>query len=397
MAYLDIDGRHVAYRLLGGEALPLVVMAHPLGMNQSVWDAVLPAMLGRYRALSWDLPGHGGSAAWPQAAGALTPERMAADVLALADHAGAGAFHFVGTSIGGVLGQQLLAQAPERLLSAMLTNTGAVIGTAAAWTERAARVRREGLTAMAGEIVPRWFAPALLQAEPALGRGWQTQLARSDGDSYARLCELLGDADYRGRLASIATPVTVLGGREDVAAPEATIQVLARECGAAPAVMLDGVGHVPSIERPAIFARHLLQHLAAAGTASDDGSVSYAAGLATRKQVLGAEHVARASHNATSLDAPFQRMITRLAWGELWGNPDLSRAERSMITIAVLAALGRDGELELHLKTARRIGLTEAQLRQALMHVAIYAGVPAANHAFAMAKQVGWGAVMDPD
>ncbi|HET7347779.1 MAG TPA: carboxymuconolactone decarboxylase family protein, partial [Acidobacteriaceae bacterium] len=65
--------------------------------------------------------------------------------------------------------------------------------------------------------------------------------------------------------------------------------------------------------------------------------------------------------------------------------------ERSMITIAVLAALGRDGELELHLKTAQRIGLSEAQLRQALMHVAVYAGVPAANHAFAMAKKLGWG------
>lgn len=119
--------------------------------------------------------------------------------------------------------------------------------------------------------------------------------------------------------------------------------------------------------------------------------VDYATGLETRKQVLGEEHVARASQNATSLDAPFQQMITRLAWGELWSNGDLSRRERSMITIGILAALGRDGELTLHLKTAQRIGLSEAELRQVLMHVAIYGGVPAANHAFVLAKQLGWG------
>ncbi len=87
-------------------------------------------------------------------------------------------------------------------------------------------------------------------------------------------------------------------------------------------------------------------------------------------------------------------MITRLAWGELWGNGDLTRAERSMVTTGILAALGRE-ELELHLKTAKRIGLSEAQLRQVLMHVAVYGGVPAANHAFALAKQLGWGETLE--
>src|SRR5699024_111695 len=108
MAFLDINGRSVSYRLLGGQALPLVIMAHPLGRTQAVWDAVLPQLLGRYRVLTWDLPGHGSSAAWHSGAGEITPDQLTDEALTLAEHAGAAQFHFVGTSIGGSIGQQLL-------------------------------------------------------------------------------------------------------------------------------------------------------------------------------------------------------------------------------------------------------------------------------------------------
>ncbi|SFI18209.1 alpha/beta fold hydrolase [Modicisalibacter xianhensis] len=390
MAFLDVNGRSVAYRLLGAEALPLVVLAHPLGMTQAVWDDLLPALLPRYRVLTWDLPGHGASAAWPESEGEITPASLASEALALADHAGASRFHFVGTSIGGVIGQQLLTSHPERLLSATLTNTGAVIGNPDLWNTRAGRVRQEGLAAMAGEIVPRWFAPALVEAQPALAEGWKVQMARTGGESYARLCEMLGRTDFTGKLAGHDVPVHLLGGSEDMATPPATLQTLAKECGEAPLDILADIAHVPSVECPDDFVQRLLGWLTAdLGDVGEQG-VPYATGLATRKQVLGEEHVARASAGATTLDAPFQQMITRLAWGELWSNNDLTRRERSMITTGILAALGRE-ELELHLKTARRIGLSEAELRQVLMHVAIYGGVPAANHAFALAKKLGWG------
>lgn len=390
MAFLEVNGRSVAYRLLGAEALPLVVLAHPLGMTQAVWDDLLPALLPRYRILTWDLPGHGASAAWPETGGEITPASLAAEALALADHAGASCFHFVGTSIGGVVGQQLLAGHSERLLSATLTNTGAVIGNPDLWNTRAGRVRQEGLAAMAGEIVPRWFAPALIEAQPALAEGWKVQMARTDGESYARLCEMLGRTDYSGKLADHDVPVQLLGGSEDMATPPATLETLAGECSDAPLEILGTVGHVPSVECPGVFVQRLLGWLSVElGDVGEQG-VPYAMGLETRKQVLGEEHVARASAGATTLDAPFQQMITRLAWGELWSNDDLTRRERSMITTGILAALGRE-ELELHLKTAKRIGLSEAELRQVLMHVAIYGGVPAANHAFALAKKLGWG------
>lgn len=397
MAFHTINGRSVAYRLLGAEVNPLIVLAHPLGMSQAVWDDVIPLLLSRYRVLTWDLPGHGASQG--VSAEQITPADLAAEALALAELAGAERFHFAGTSIGGVVGQQLIAEHSERLLSVTLTNTGAVIGNPDLWNTRAGRVRQEGLAAMSEEIVPRWFAPKAFEVSPALKAGWCVQMGRGDDESYAQLCEMLGRDTFTGKLSGKHVPhqvvpnkvkVQLFGGSEDMATPPATLEALAAELDGAPLEIFDGVGHVPSVEDPALFAQKLLAVMATdLGDVANQG-VDYSTGLETRKQVLGEEHVARSTANANSLDAPFQQMITRLAWGELWSNGDLTRRERSMITTGILAALGRE-ELTLHLKTAKRIGLTEAELRQVLMHVAIYGGVPAANHAFALAKELGWG------
>ena len=113
-----------------------------------------------------------------------------------------------------------------------------------------------------------------------------------------------------------------------------------------------------------------------------------AAGLQTRREVLGDEHVDRAIANTTEFTAAFQDFITRYAWGELWNRPGLSRKARSMVTIAMLAALGRDEELGLHLRAALRNGLTSADIAEVLLHVAVYAGVPAANRAFTIAARI---------
>ena len=110
-----------------------------------------------------------------------------------------------------------------------------------------------------------------------------------------------------------------------------------------------------------------------------------AAGMRVRREVLGDEHVDRAAANTTEFTAAFQDFITRYAWGEVWSRPGLSRPERSMITIAMLAALGRDEELALHVRAALRNGLGPDDIAEVLLHVAVYAGVPAANRAFAIA------------
>ena len=117
----------------------------------------------------------------------------------------------------------------------------------------------------------------------------------------------------------------------------------------------------------------------------------YQKGMRVRREVLGDEHVDRAIAATTRMDESFQRFITESVWGGLWGNPDLDRKTRSLVTIAILAAL-RSEELELHLHASTNTGVTDEELTQVLGHVAVYAGVPAANTAMKRAKAIRGGA-----
>ena len=110
-------------------------------------------------------------------------------------------------------------------------------------------------------------------------------------------------------------------------------------------------------------------------------------GMTVRRAVLGDEHVDRAVAGTTPFTAPFQDLITRYAWGEIWSRPGLSRAERSIVTLAVLAALQHENELAMHVKAALRNGLSAEQIQEVLLQVTLYAGVPAGNRAFAVAQR----------
>ena len=116
-------------------------------------------------------------------------------------------------------------------------------------------------------------------------------------------------------------------------------------------------------------------------------SARYRAGLAVRNAVLGEDHVDRAGRDVTALDADFQTFITEGAWGSVWARTGLTRRERSIVTLALLAALGHDEEMALHVRATRNTGASPQDIQEALMHVAVYAGVPAANHAFKIVKK----------
>jgi 4-carboxymuconolactone decarboxylase len=112
------------------------------------------------------------------------------------------------------------------------------------------------------------------------------------------------------------------------------------------------------------------------------------AGMEVRRAVAGDAHVDRAIANTTPFTAPFQDFITRFAWGSVWTRPGLERRERSMVTLAVLTALGRENEIAMHVRGALRNGLSPEEIGEVLLHTAVYAGVPAANAAFAIAQRV---------
>ncbi len=121
---------------------------------------------------------------------------------------------------------------------------------------------------------------------------------------------------------------------------------------------------------------------------TDAPSERYSQGLKTRRAVLGDRHVDKAQTKTTDFDQPFQELITEAAWGNVWSRPNWTKRERSMVTIALLAALGHDEEVAMHVRATVNTGATREDIREALLHVAIYAGVPAANQAIKIAKEV---------
>jgi 4-carboxymuconolactone decarboxylase len=120
---------------------------------------------------------------------------------------------------------------------------------------------------------------------------------------------------------------------------------------------------------------------------SDKKNARYETGMATRRSVLGDAHVNRASAGMTAFDEPFQTFITEGAWGSVWSRPNLTKRERSIVTLALLAALGHDEEVAMHTRATANTGATPEDIREALLHVAVYAGVPAANQAFKIVKK----------
>ncbi len=248
-------GEQLAYERCGDAAQPLLVLVHPLGMNRGVWAAMVPALSQRFQVLTLDLPGHGDSSAC--VGKSLRVADLANMVLALVDDLGQAAFHYVGTSIGGAIGQALLQIAPERLLSTTLTNTAPKIGTKEAWLSRAAAVRVQGLANMAKDLVPRWFAAVFLQAQADVVADWVQRLAQMDDESYAQLCEAL--AYFEGSQAwaqYVDQPVMLMAGQDDAAMPLATMQAMAAAQPWAKLMVLPA-GHVPSVEHPQAFLQAL--------------------------------------------------------------------------------------------------------------------------------------------
>jgi 3-oxoadipate enol-lactonase/4-carboxymuconolactone decarboxylase len=147
-------------------------------------------------------------------------------------------------------------------------------------------------------------------------------------------------------------------------------------------MVIANAAHIPLVERPVEITQAMLAFLT---PAVED---FYAAGMLVRKQVLGEAHVARATANATDFDRDFQEFITRTAWGGVWARPGLDRRTRSLLTIALMAALGHEEELKMHLRASRNTGATPADITEVLMQVAVYGGVPAANSAFRAAKEI---------
>jgi 3-oxoadipate enol-lactonase/4-carboxymuconolactone decarboxylase len=365
---------------------PLLVLGPSLGTTAStLWSGVAAKLTHGVRVVGWELPGHGrGTRAEP-----FTVADLAAAVQALADDLGAETFHYAGDSVGGCVGLQLALDAPHRLGSATLLCTGAAIGTPAGWQERAAAVRSDGIEPMVAAAAQRWFGPGFPQREPGTSAALLDALAATDPESYALTCEALATFDVIDRLHEIVTPILAVAGACDIPTPPDSLQRIASGVKDGRLAVLDGVGHLAPAEAPDRVAALIAEHIGVSPQPSvhttDD---VYRAGMAVRREVLGDAHVNRAVAGTTPLTEDFQHMITEYAWGTIWTRPGLDRRSRSMITLTALVARGHHEELAMHLRAARRNGMTNDEIKELLMQTAIYCGVPDANSAFRIAVEV---------
>lgn len=362
-----------------GPGRPLLLLGPAIGTTAAtLWARCAAELAADFEIVAWDLPGHGGSA---PATGAFSIAELAEGVLALVEPGRP--FRYAGDSIGATVGLQLLLDHPDRVTAAALLCTGARIGTPDNWHQRAELVRAEGTGAVVPMAAQTWFGPGFADREPAVAAALLDALAGTDDDSYAWGCEALASFDLTGRLGEIGAPVLAVSGAYDTRTPTESLRTIATGVSDGRLVVLDTVAHLAPAEAPGATAGLLAGHLGRRGRTLADVQ---AAGNAVRRQVLGDAHVDRAT--AGTLDRDFQQFIEQYAWGGIWTRPGLDRRSRSMIVLTALVARGHHDELAMHLRAARRNGLSVEEITEVLLQSAIYCGVPDANTAFRIARKV---------
>lgn len=376
----------VNHRVEGPAAAPALLLINSLGSDLSLWDPIMPELLRHFRVIRFDQRGHGAS---PAPKGPYEMADLGADALALLDRLGVQRAHVCGTSLGGMVGMWVAVHAPERVERLALICSSARIAPAQAWHERAMLVRAQGTSAVAQAVVGRWFtARYAAQHAPEIAR-YEAMVTSTPAEGYAACCEAIARWDFSEQLAQITCPTWILSAQEDPATPPPHGYLMAALIPGARIDVVAQAAHLAFAERPAFVARLLIDHLHGHADLSPTADPERARrGERVRREVLGDAHVDRAKANTTPLTAPFQDFITRYAWGEIWSRPGLTRAERSIVTLSVLAAMQHEEELAMHIRAAQRNGLTAEQIQEVLLQVGLYAGVPVANRAFAVAKRV---------
>ncbi|HET6860533.1 MAG TPA: 4-carboxymuconolactone decarboxylase [Streptomyces sp.] len=413
------------YRFDGPEDAPVLILGPSLGTTWHMWDRQIPELIRHWRVFRFDLPGHGGAPAHP----ASSVTDLADRLLATIDGLGVQRFGYAGCSIGGAIGAELALRHPHRIASLGLVAASPRFGTADEFRQRGVIVRTNGLEPMAATAPSRWFTHGFAAAQPAIVE-WAVQMVRTtDPGCYIAACEALAAFDVRAELGRIGVPTLVLVGSDDQVTGPAEARTLVAGIPDARLALVPGASHLAPVEQPAAVTDLLVRHFSTAwqpapgatagmqaiqappllsAISAPTGPVAeiaaavqpeavpdqggrpdpYAAGLKVRREVLGDAHVDRALSDADAFTGDFQELITRYAWGEVWTREGLDRRTRSVITLTALVAGGHLDELAFHTRAALRNGLTPAEIKEVLIHTAVYCGVPAANAAFKVAQAV---------
>ena len=380
MSFVDSSGARLYWRSDGRPQAPVLLLGNSLGADHALWNPVLPALTRHFRVVRFDKRGHGASDASP---GDYTIEMLAKDALAVADAAGASRFSYLGISIGGMIGQWLGTNAADRLERLVLANTSAKM-PGDVWADRIAAVRSGGPAALVEATLQRWFTAAFLARDSAEVATVRSTFCATSAAGYIGCCGAIRDMDLRASAARIRVPTLVVTGVQDSSTPKAAGEELARSIPGATLIELP-FAHMPIVEAPGRFQQAVLPFLL--GACVETEAKRFEVGLARRKAALGNDYVEARLAQATEFNRGFQELITRYAWGEVWTRHALDDRTRRMLVLAITSALGRWEEFDLHLRAGLEAELTADDVKEALLVVTIYAGVPAANTAFQRAAK----------
>ena len=385
MPFATRGGVRLYWKLDGAADKPPLVLLNSIGTDMALWDATLPHLVGSFRLLRIDARGHGASDA-PE--GNYSMAMLADDVAAVMDAAGIATAAVAGVSLGGMIAMQFALDHPSRVSALALICTSAAMDPAA-WTTRIETVRTQGTGVIAEMAVGRFLSGPYAAQHPEVVDSLRRAIVAQSDAGYAGAGAAIRHMALADRIGTIAVPVLVVTGTVDVSTPFTGHgdQLLAALPDAQHVEIASA--HLPPIEAPAPLAaalRHFLQPDAATKEAAD---ILFEAGLRNRRRVLGDAWVDKSLAARTPFNADFQAIITRIAWNEIWGRPGLDDRTRRLLVLAITISLGRWEEFALHVRTGlARGGFTRDELKEVLMQTALYAGVPAANTAFAEAGRI---------
>lgn len=360
-----------------------LVFIPALGTSSSVWRPVIAILSERFHCVALSLPGHRES---NESVGTgVSIASLASDAIDTVEANGWGDFIVAGVSIGGAVALEVALAKPDGLRGIAVCCAVGRFGTEDAWRERAETVRGAGTGALIDFAAKRWFAEGFALRESETVGAIMNDLLHCDDEAYSALCEALATWDCSSDAAHISVPSIVISGELDPATTPAEGAALSEVMADSRFVTIPGASHLAPVEEPEVMAqliKALVRH-----TRSEQEETRIR-GFRTRREVLGREHVDRAQAGSTPETAVFQDFITRYAWGDVWSREQLDRRSRSIATLSALVAIGNEHELPMHIRAARRHGLSVEEIGEVLLHVGLYVGLPHANGAFAILRQV---------
>lgn len=263
MTDFSVAGETFNVLVEGDEAKPVLMLSHPLGANLHIFDGQMPELLKRFRVVRYDSRGHGESVV---SDGPASIAQFGEDALAIMDVLGLRKVHWLGLSMGGMVGLWLLAHQPDRFDRAVIANTGAQIPGPEMWNSRIKGVREIGMDAFAGSVAERWFTKAFRDADPEVVAEVADMVRRTPLEGYVAGCAAIRDADLREAVRSIANPVLVIVGRHDASAPPGLGALLAQSIPNARLATLEA-SHISNIEAEEEFTRISVDFLTETGEA----------------------------------------------------------------------------------------------------------------------------------